>query len=250
MIVGAISDIGLRRENNQDYMFASDEKDFPLFIVADGMGGHKAGDIASKMAVEIVVAHFRNNKGKLFKEDDINNQIVKAIEDANHKIYIKSLEMPEYKGMGTTITLGYICGSKVLIGHVGDSRAYFIRDKKISQITEDHSLVNELIKNGSISKEEAINHPQKNMITRAVGTSSEIAIDLFFINYQTDDCLLLCSDGLFNMVDEKTILDVVTIDDNKDIYRVCNTMVTLAKQNGGVDNITVIGIKFDNEVLI
>jgi protein phosphatase len=250
LIIGAVSDIGLRRENNQDCMFASSELDFPLFVLADGMGGHKAGDIASLMAVEGIEKFIRINMDKLTSEKNIEKIIKEAISQVNEKIYLKSLEVPEYRGMGTTITMAYIYDSKIYIGHVGDSRAYLIRNNKIKQITEDHSLVNELIKNGTITASEALNHPQKNMITRAVGTSYKINLDYYNITYEHDDKLILCSDGLTDMIDENTILKTFRRYDSRKMDEICDELVVLAKKNGGKDNITVICINLDNEVLV
>lgn len=249
MIVGAVSDVGLRRINNQDSMFASSDNEFPLFIVADGMGGHNAGDIASYMAVEGIVKYLKNRKAELNSEKNIKKIIKEAVEDVNDRIYLKSFEVPAYFGMGTTITLAYIYNSKIFIGHVGDSRAYLINNNKIKQITEDHTLVNELIKNGSITPAEAINHPQRNLITRAIGTSCKIEMDFYIVDINKDDVFILCSDGLSNMVGEDTILDVINNNSNDNIDDMCNTLIELAKDNGGKDNITVIGIKFDDEVL-
>ena len=215
MIVGAVSDVGLKRQNNQDYMFASTEKNFPLFVIADGMGGHNAGEVASSMAVKTVLDKFRENLEKLNNEKTIKLLIKEAIQEANDNIYLKSFERQELNGMGTTITMAYVYDTKIFIGHVGDSRAYVIKNREISQITEDHSLVNELVKNGSITPAEAINHPQRNMITRAVGTSYKINLDLYIINYEDKDKLVLCSDGLTNMVDDNTILEVI----NRNIWR-------------------------------
>ena len=155
-------------------MFTSSDKDLPLFIVADGMGGHNAGDIASSMAVEGIVKYLKKYKGKLTSEKKIKKVLKESVEDVNDRIYLKSLEEQECLGMGTTITMAYVFKSQTFIGHVGDSRAYLINNEEIKQITEDHSLVNELIKNGSITADEAINHPKRNLITRAIGTSSSI----------------------------------------------------------------------------
>lgn len=248
MIVGAVSDVGLKRQNNQDYMFASTEKDFPLFIIADGMGGHNAGEVASSMAVKTILDKFRGNLEKLNNEKTIKLLIKEAIQEANDNIYLKSFERQELNGMGTTITMAYVYDTKIFIGHVGDSRAYVVKNRELSQITEDHSLVNELVKNGSITPAEAINHPQRNMITRAVGTSYKINLDLYIINYEDKDKLVLCSDGLTNMVDDNTILEVINSNE-VDMYKVCNDLVSLAKNNGGRDNITVVGINLEKEVL-
>lgn len=249
MIVGAVSDIGLKRENNQDYMFASSESDFPIFLVADGMGGHKAGDIASSMAVKSIVEFIDENKDKLKNPDKIKRYIKKAIDQANDEIFIRSLDSPEFNGMGTTLTMAYIEDKTLYIGHVGDSRAYLIREGMIIQITDDHTLVNELIRNGSIGKDEAKDHPQRNVITRALGTSYKIKSDVFSKDITNKDILILCSDGLTNMIEEDVILRVIEKYDKKDMDNICHILVKLAKENGGKDNITVIGINMDNEVL-
>lgn len=243
MVVGSISDIGKMRENNQDAYYASRDVSFPLYIVADGMGGHKAGEVASIMARSIIEGNFLNAKEKLSNEDTIIRLIKKSIEEANTKIYLKSLEDEKYKGMGTTITLAYVFENKVYIGHVGDSRAYLVRDKDIFQITEDHSFVNELLKTGSITKEEAKNHPKRNMITRAVGSSSIIEMDLIIKEYYKDDILFLCSDGLSNMLKEFEIKDVFIKEE--DIQKACETLATMANSRGGFDNITIVAIKFN-----
>lgn len=241
MITSTITDVGLIRENNQDSYFASSEKDFPLFIVADGMGGHKAGEVASQLAVETIREKLESVIEDLTDEEAIKYNINKAILAANEKIYKTSLENPDCKGMGTTLTLAYIYDSKIILAHVGDSRAYIIRDK-MEQITEDHSLVNELIKNGSITPEEALKHPQKNMITRALGTSSSIIVDFYVVDYVTNDIMLICSDGLSNMISEKEMFMIIK--NEEDLNLATKRLVLRAKDNGGKDNITAILIKF------
>lgn len=250
MIIGAVSDIGLKRGNNQDCMFASREEDLPLFIVADGMGGHHAGDVASSMAVSGIINYFKEKQKLLNSEEHIKETIKGSVTNINDIIYLKSLESPEYNGMGTTVTLAYIYNSNIYIGHVGDSRAYIIRDNKITQLTEDHSVVNELIKCGTITPSEALTHPQRNMITRAVGTSCRIKMDFSIFKYRANDILILCSDGLTNMISEDLILNEIINSEDNQIEKSLNILVEKAKENGGRDNITVIGIKFDNEVLI
>lgn len=242
MVIGAISDIGKIRENNQDAFYLSKEMSLPLYMVADGMGGHKAGEVASTMAMNIIEKNFVDNKDDLTSDEKIINLIKKSIEEANTKIYLKSLDNDKCNGMGTTITLAYIFNNKIFIGHVGDSRAYLIRKNKIFQITEDHSFVNELIKTGSISKEEAKHHPKRNMITRAVGSSSIIEMDLISKELEINDILLLCSDGLFNMVKEDIIVDVFIKE--KNIQNACDILANIANDNGGIDNITVVAVKF------
>lgn len=243
MVIGSISDVGKIRENNQDAFYASLDVFFPLYMVADGMGGHKAGEVASSMVKSIIESNFSNAKDSLLNEDLIINLIKESIEEANTKIYLKSLEDEKYKGMGTTITLAYILKNKIYIGHVGDSRAYLIRGENIFQITEDHSYVNELLKTGSITKEEAKTHPKRNMITRAVGSSSIIEMDLIIKEYDINDILLLCSDGLSNMLKEFEIKDVFIGQD--DIQKACETLATMANNKGGFDNITIVAIKLN-----
>lgn len=237
-----LSDIGLAREINQDSFFVSQELNFPLFIVADGMGGHNAGEIASNMAVDIIKNVFINNREDLKHKSNIISVMKDAVRKANNNIYHKSLESPEYAGMGTTLTMAYIFEGNIYICHVGDSRAYYIDDRIIYQITEDHSLVNELIKNGSITEKEAKNHPKRNMITRAVGTSEDIEIDTFIREYKGGHILLICSDGLTNMVSEDAILEEIKKRD--ELRTICNNLIYNAKNNGGFDNITVVVVKF------
>lgn len=242
MIAVGLSDIGLVREINQDSFFVSNDENFPLFIVADGMGGHNAGEIASSMAVDSAKEVFFLNKENLCLEKSIISTMKNAVEVANTRIYNKSLEETKYAGMGTTLTMAYIFEDSIYIGHVGDSRAYYITDKKILQITEDHSLVNELIKNGSITAAEGKNHPQRNLITRAVGTSRDIKMDIYIEKYSKEHKLMMCSDGLTGMVPEDEIFKI--INNNKDIILISKELIHTARNNGGFDNITVVIIKF------
>lgn len=243
MVKAAVSDIGRHRDKNQDGYYLSDESEDPIYIVADGMGGHKCGEIASSMALDSVIKRFKDNKEPLSNKDDILKLIKTSMEAANIKIYLKSLEMVECKGMGTTMTLAYIFKDKILIGHVGDSRAYIIRDKKIYQITEDHSYINELLKNGTITLQEAKEHPKKNMITRALGVSSIVEVDIIQKKYKKDDILLLCSDGLFNMLSEVEITGV--FNEESSMVKCSQTLIDMANEKGGFDNITVIVVKLN-----
>lgn len=243
MEIGVKTDIGIIRDNNQDAYYVSSNKDYPLFIIADGMGGHKAGEIASEMAIEIISKNLSNHlTDPSIAEEDIKNRIQDSISEANNKIYKKSMEDERYSGMGTTVTLAFITDDKIFMGHVGDSRAYLLRNSILSQITEDHSLVEELIRNGSISKEEAKYHPQRNIITRAVGTSMVIKADVIVERRYKDDILLLCTDGLTNMVDDNQIKDFLI--NSEDIQKSCEELVKLSNNKGGFDNITVLAVKF------
>lgn len=246
MVVGAKSDIGKVRKINQDTYYVSDNKDIPIYIIADGMGGHKAGEVASGMAKEIIANNFERNKEKLLEENTILETIKSSMEEANTKIYLKSLEDDSYTGMGTTIILCFIGKKYFYLGHVGDSRAYLIRNNKIEQITEDHSFVNQLIKCGGITKEEARNHPKKNMITRAIGSSSIIEIDLIKEKFKKEDILLIMTDGITNMLKDEEILE--EFNRSLDLQNSCESIIQVANNRGGLDNSTIIAIKFSNEV--
>ena len=204
----------------------------PLFAVADGMGGAQAGEIASKLAA---AALEDTDPGALSGED----RVTSLIQEANRRVYERSNEDPNASGMGTTITVALVEDSGVTIGHVGDSRAYRYRDGSIEQITEDHSLVNELMKSGKLSPEEAETHPQRSVITRALGTDPDVDVDSFTVEAQVGDVFLLCSDGLTTMVDDDDILGVLE-KFHDDLDRATKSLVSAANRGGGEDNITVI----------
>lgn len=241
MNISALTDVGLVRNNNEDSFFKSTDFDFPLFIVADGMGGHNAGETASKMAVEIIKQYFIENNNSLNSGQKLIDIIKNSIKDANESIYKFSKTDDIYSGMGTTITLAYILKEDIYIGHVGDSRAYLIQDNSICQITEDHSLVQELVKSGSITIEEGKTHPQRNMITRAAGTSEDIEVDIIIKEYIKGDIFFICSDGLSNMISDTEIKN--TFNKKSSIKNACEDLINKAKENGGRDNITVIAIE-------
>lgn len=246
MEVGSVTDVGMKRKTNQDTIYASKDSSLPLFLVADGMGGHRAGEVASNMAKDIVVNKFKVKEEVLKSDGEVIQFIKSAIEEANTKIYLKSSRNEEYKGMGTTITVAYIKDGMVYIGHVGDSRGYLISDGKIIQITEDHSYVNQLLKTGTITEEEAREHPNKNMITRAVGSSSILEVDSIKLPYKEDDILVISSDGLTNMVSDDEILSQFERD--VELQKICDDLVEKANYNGGNDNISIVAVKFDKEV--
>lgn len=242
MEVVGLTDVGLVREKNQDSFFISKDSSLSLFIIADGMGGHKSGEVASNDAIKIIKKEFLKNKSELVSKEKILKLIERAVQSANKSIYEKSLEEIKYNGMGTTVSLSYIFEDMIIIGHVGDSRIYKFNNNKMKQLTEDHSLVNELVKSGKITKEQAKTHPQKNMITRAVGTSIDIEVDVEAFKYQKSDKLLLATDGLFNMVDETEIEKI--INENSSILNSAEKLIDLSKANGGTDNITLVLIEF------
>ncbi len=238
----ALTDIGKKRKVNQDYIYETTEKIgvFPnLFMLADGMGGHKAGDYASKFLVDSMADFIgKTEDGEIIKI--LNN----AISVSNTMIYRKSREVPELAGMGSTLVAAVISGDKLFVANVGDSRLYIIRDG-ITQVTRDHSYVEEMVKNGQMKRgsEDYLMH--KNIITRAVGISSKVEPDFFEVELENNDYILLCSDGLTNMVDDDTILTVIA--GNGSLGYKSNTLIKTANENGGNDNIAVVLIKYQKE---
>ena len=238
MKVFAKSDIGRAREMNQDAYYASQPSDtVGLYIVADGMGGYNGGEIASELAVTAAKNFVENNFAETEHTKEKLQELVKnAIEYANMLVYEKSKEVPELQGMGTTIEVALVHNNRVYIGHVGDSRIYRIRKEFIRKLTTDHSYVQKLVKDGKISKEEAVHHPKKNMLTKALGCTSFVEPDVTVKGFLKDDILVLTSDGLTNMVKDQEIFDIIKF--NIDIAT--DKLIDKANENGGLDNITVI----------
>jgi protein phosphatase len=229
----SITDIGVEREMNQDYLFTSDTAvgNLPnLYIVADGMGGHKAGEYASRYTTERVVAYALRSK-----DSEPVTILKEAIQRANELLLIESKEDEAKNGMGTTIVCATIIGSKMFVANVGDSRLYVVSDR-IRQITRDHSLVEEMVRMGEMDRREARQHPDKNIITRAVGVTETVEVDFFEV-----DQILLCTDGLTNMVDDTTIYRIMT--ETQDIETQVKNLVRTANDNGGRDNITAVVIR-------
>lgn len=238
MKVFAKSDIGRAREMNQDAYYASQPSDtVGLYIVADGMGGYKGGEIASELAVTATKNFIENNFAEIEHTKEKLQELVKnAIEYANMLVYEKSKEVKELEGMGTTIEVALVHNNRVYIGHVGDSRVYRIRKNFIRKLTTDHSYVEKLVKDGKISKEEAVHHPKKNMLTRALGCTSFVEPDVSVKGFLKEDILVLTSDGLTNMVSDNEIYNIIT--DNIEVAT--DKLIKRANEAGGLDNITVI----------
>lgn len=238
MKISSATSVGKVRPVNEDAFFVSppDESGSLLAVVADGMGGHNAGEIASSEAINVIKDVVLDN------EHNAKEMLTQAINSANSTVYNMSLDKQALFGMGTTITACVIEKDKVTAAQVGDSRLYLIRDDMIIQITKDHSLVEMLIENGSITKEDAKHHPQKNVITRAIGTDKEVSADIYEFSICEGDIILLCSDGLVNMVEDEKILSVITR--TKSFEETADKLVCEAENAGGSDNITVILIKF------
>jgi PPM family protein phosphatase len=228
--VAAVTDPGRTRRHNEDSYVI----DPPLFAIADGMGGAQAGEVASRLATAALKEGGANGGGE--------RRIADLIQEANRRVYDRSSSDPNTSGMGTTITVALVEDDQVAFGHVGDSRAYLIRDAQMEQLTEDHSLVNELLKTGKLSREEAETHPQRSVITRALGTDPDVDVDTFSVRAESGDLFLLCSDGLTDMVSEDSILDVVERN-REDIEGALRALVKAANRGGGQDNITVVAFE-------
>ena len=232
----SMTDVGRRREMNQDYMFTSETavgKLPNLFVVADGMGGHKAGEYASKFTVETMVEFIKNSES----EEPVT-AIRQALKEANH-LLLKEAQADDSKaGMGTTVVAATLLDKTLYAANVGDSRLYVLNRDAITQITRDHSLIEEMIRLGEMDKAEAKDHPDKNIITRAVGVAAELAIDFFEIEINSGDMVLLCTDGLTNMVEDEDIRRIVL--SQRDIVERTEKLIETANQNGGRDNITVV----------
>jgi protein phosphatase len=228
-----ITDVGKVRDNNEDCYYVDENKG--LFIVADGMGGHNAGEIASRYAIKFFCAHFYSLIDEDDNEDHIESYIDRSVRFANSKLYEISKDIKSLDGMGTTLTILYLYKGKAYIGNVGDSRVYFVNDV-LNQITTDHSLVEELLKKGEITEEEARNHPQRNIITQAVGSDSGVEIQLISMPYEGEK-VLLATDGLTNLVEDFEIYDLIT---SNSLEESCGKLVNLANDRGGNDNITVV----------
>ena len=242
MKVGAATDIGLSRMMNQDSYYCSSGLKAPhLYIVADGMGGHNGGEIASKTSVDTVKFFIESGHNKPEYISDRLLMIRDAITKANSVVYNRSMEDQNLKGMGTTLTMALIEGKRLYIGHIGDSRMYLLRGEECRKLTEDHSLVAQLIRNGSISPEEGDYHPQKNVITKALGVDMTIEMDLDTEMLQQGDTLLLCTDGLTNMLELDGIIKICS--NGQCPQSISETLIKEANIKGGKDNVTAIVVK-------
>lgn len=235
----SITDIGEKRKINQDYVYCNTNQvgKLPnLFIVADGMGGHNAGDFASRFCVE----EFTKQLNQSDEETPIG-LIEKILRETNRQLIAKAKEQSELVGMGTTFVMATIFDNIMYVANVGDSRLYVIGDE-IKQITEDHSLVEAMVKTGEINRQEARVHPNKNIITRALGAGDEVKPDFFEVNLEEGDIILMCSDGLTNMLEDEDIKSIVK-EYGENIEEAASTLVKRANENGGKDNIAIVIIK-------
>ena len=231
--------IGLVRKNNEDSCFATEKNGCLFAVVADGMGGHSGGEVASRIVIEMAVQFLEESD-----MSDINpDSIIKLLSDANKCVWERALKDKQLKGMGSTATLIIINGSRALIGHVGDSRAYLFRSGRLVQLTKDHSYVQMLIENGYITEQEALRHPHRNIITRAIGAERDIDADALTVELQTGDVILLCSDGLNNAVTDEQISDILL----SDVDTAADRLIEASLSSGGTDNITVFVTKMDGD---
>ena len=226
---------------NQD-AFRFDGGMFPWAVVCDGMGGPKAGDVASGMGVDIVARTIRRNLRPDITENSVRNLLITALATANISIHMRSQSEEACEGMGTTAVCTLVLGNLAHIAHVGDSRAYLVSPKGIEQVTKDHSLVQALVEQGQLTPEQAKVHPEKNMITRALGVQEEVSVDYSQVYLEPEDCLLLCTDGLTNMVDDRQLCQIITQYPGEEAVR---RLVEKANEHGGVDNITAVLITQD-----
>jgi len=229
----ALTDVGRQREGNEDSML----DDSPLFVVADGMGGAQAGEVASGVAVE-TMASMRPDDDETAEED-----LAEAVREANRRIHTKAQDDRELAGMGTTITAAWVHDGRVAIGHVGDSRAYRWREGELAQLTDDHSLVAELERHGKLTAAEARVHPQRSMILRALGIEAEVEVDTYGFIGEPGDVFLLCSDGLSGVVHDQVIEEVLKTAGPLD--EAAAELIELANLSGGPDNITAVLFRLD-----
>jgi len=231
--IGNLTDVGRKRTHNEDYYGFFKASEEVLAIVADGMGGHTSGEIASRMAVEMIHEVYSKERD----EKDVLDALKSAFQTTNFTILQKSLEEEVLSGMGTTATAFVLKEDQAFIGHMGDSRAYLLRDSMVTQLTRDHSLVERMVSQGLLSRGEADHHPQKNVIYKTLGVNRDDELDLLGpIPVSIDDIFLLCSDGLTNHVTDEEILKAVS---KESPQRACENLIHLANQRGGHDNITV-----------
>ncbi len=242
MTISYYTDVGRMRKENQDSVFAEQINDNTfLLIVADGMGGHNGGKTASSTAISVISKHIKEKCAKPFNDDEAKHMVMDSISKANMEIYCQAFGNEKLKDMGTTAVVALITEKKLYTANVGDSRLYILSKGKFKQITTDHSYVETLVARGLITPVEAKTHPQKNIITRAVGTDSFVDIDLFENSLCDDDVVLICSDGLHTMVSDEDIVSIL----NDDISTASQKLVSLANANGGRDNISVIAVKIN-----
>ncbi|WP_027408181.1 Stp1/IreP family PP2C-type Ser/Thr phosphatase [Anoxybacteroides tepidamans] len=239
------TDVGKIRPHNEDCGGIFQNKDgYYLAVVADGMGGHRAGDVASEMTITYLKNQWEETE-KISSPEAAEQWLKEQIANINRLLLDHSSRHAECQGMGTTVVSAICTDQFATVGHIGDSRCYLLNQHGFQQITEDHSLVNELVKTGQISKEDAEHHPRKNVLLRALGTEKDVKLDIKTIGIEQDDRLLLCSDGLSNKVSEQMMIDVLVSEQS--LEEKAQTLIHLANEHGGEDNITLVIVEFSSE---
>lgn len=240
MIISSKTDVGTTRSNNEDYFQVGEFSDGTVWaVVCDGMGGTNGGNIASESAVKMITDKFSRSYHVGMNDNSIRNLILTSIEAANITVFSKALKDSSLSGMGTTVVIAMVRDNTLYFASVGDSRLYIINNNTINQMTTDHSIVQMMIDSGEITPQEAKDHPQKNVITRALGVSERVKIDFYQEDISSDDIVLLCTDGLSNFVEDSKINELCI---NNDKYLLADILVDEANKNGGGDNITVVTI--------
>lgn len=239
LAVGARSDVGMVRSGNEDNFFAESDEQRGVFVVADGMGGHAAGEVASEMAVQIVSRHLLPIKH--LREEGVDERMAQSLRDANRAIYERMLAEVDKQGMGTTASVLMLSENQFLIGQVGDSRIYLLRDGALRQITKDHSYVQEQVDAGLLTPEQARDHPYSNVITRCVGANETVDVDLYRGETMVGDVFLVASDGLTGMVDDRRLQQILLARSSPS--RIVDALIAEANGRGGLDNITAIVIQ-------
>ena len=237
MRMGAISDKGRVRSVNEDSFFSYRNENLIGGMVADGMGGHNTGEVASRMTTMIVKDHIMTKFNPEMEYMEVGEMIRRAFIEANAEVYEYAVHHPENSGMGTTASMAFIYRNKLIAIHVGDSRVYAVDKNSIRQITTDHSLVQELLTRGKISIDDAKRYPNKNVITRAIGTEPSIKVDVIIEEYN-GETVCICSDGLTNLVSDEQIMTI--LNNNDDLDEAAKELVALANKKGGIDNITCV----------
>jgi protein phosphatase len=234
------TDVGIIRSGNEDNFLMKPEQG--VFVVADGMGGHAAGEVASEMAVETIVSQLVGVVGR--NDADAAHMMRLAIHQANADIFQRTSDEPDKRGMGTTATALVVNGSRYLLGQVGDSRAYLLRDETLSQLTKDHSYVQEQVDAGYLTAEQARTHPYSNVITRCVGANIDVVPDIYVGTLRTGDLYLLASDGLTGMLEDHELLNIMKA--HSAPAGLVDTLIEEANRRGGLDNITAIAVRIDS----
>lgn len=241
MLFCAKTDIGLKRKINQDcYNLGRVDDSTAWTVVCDGMGGMAAGNIASAETVKLLTRSLEDNLSSRSTADFVRNLLKTSIQSVNAAVFEEASGSEELRGMGTTVVASVILNGVCYVAHAGDSRLYRYHNGALSRITTDHSVVQSMVDNGQITEEQAMIHPNKNIITRAVGVHSEIEVDFTEFDVYDGDIVLLCTDGLTNCVDEATL---VTVLQTSEFSKVADSLIEIANNNGGIDNITVVAVK-------